>query len=373
MSTSHQQDAALAVAGEVRVPGWVRALPLLLVAVDLVAEYLASAHIAAGFPLVLLPVVVAFGYGPGAVALSAAGTVGIQLLMAERVGHLTEQHHVWTYLATALAGVLGAALAWQRIRQERDLVRVRSIAEALQRTVLHPVPARSGGLRTAGIYRAAQAEVPIGGDLYSICETRHGTRVLLGDVRGKGLEAVRTVADLLGSFRAVAHETESLAELAELLDRQLQREAGDREDLELFATATLLQHDPATGRCLLVNRGHHAPLLAGPDGVHPVDAPEQLPLGFGALAAGPPVEPTAFALRPGHTLLLFTDGLSEARDPAGAFYPVADRAAALGDTDPDRLIAHLDQDVRDRCGPLADDLAVLALTPAGPGGDTPSD
>ncbi|WP_457029501.1 PP2C family protein-serine/threonine phosphatase [Kitasatospora sp. P5_F3] len=369
-------SAPVGALSRVRTPRWVRALPVLLVAVDLIAEYVASAHIAAGFPLAVLPVLVAFGYGPGAVALSTVGAVALQGAMAQRVGHLTEQHHVWIYLATALAGVLGTVLSWQRNRQEHDLVQVRSVAEALQRTVLHPVPPRSGGLRTAGLYRAAQAEVPIGGDLYSICETRYGTRVLLGDVRGKGLDAVRTVADLLGAFRAVAHEAEHLDDLADLLDRQLQRVAGDRDDQELFATATLLQHDPGTGRCLLVNRGHHAPLLIGPAGVRAVDAPEQLPLGLGGLSLATPAAPVVFTLEPGHTLLLYTDGLSEARDPAGAFYPVAERLTtltALPGTDPEHLVAALDEDVRTRCGPLTDDLAILALTPVGPGSDAPSD
>ncbi|MFJ9519786.1 PP2C family protein-serine/threonine phosphatase [Kitasatospora sp. NPDC101801] len=374
MSTPDPQTTApVGALSGARTPRWVRALPALLVAVDLTAEYAASAHIAAGFPLTVLPVLVAFGYGPVAVALSTFGTVALQGVMAERVGHLTEQHHLWIYLATAVAGVLGAVLSWQRIRQEHDLVQVRSVAEALQRTVLHPVPPRSGGLRTAGLYRAAQAEVPIGGDLYSICETRYGTRVLLGDVRGKGLDAVRTVADLLGAFRAMADETGSLNDLADLLDRQLQRVAGDRDDQELFATATLLQHDPATGRCLLVNRGHHAPLVTGPAGVREVDAPEQLPLGLGGLTAAAPAAPAAFTLEPGHTLLLFTDGLTEARDRAGEFYPVAERLAVLAGTDPEHLVAALDADVRARCGLLTDDLAILALTPLGPGPDGPSD
>ena len=59
-------------------------------------------------------------------------------------------------------------------------------------------------------------------------------------MRGKGLDAVRTVADVLGAFRVVAHETEDLAELAAQLDRQVLRDAAEREDEELFVTALVV-------------------------------------------------------------------------------------------------------------------------------------
>ncbi|WP_441246425.1 PP2C family protein-serine/threonine phosphatase [Kitasatospora sp. McL0602] len=347
-----------------RAPRWVLALPLLLIVVDLVLEFSLPSDVAAGFLLTVLPVVVAFSMRPLVVGLSTVGALALQAVLADRAEHLTEQHHVWVYVSTALAGALGAALSWQRIRQDRDLVRVRSIAETLQRTVLRPVPTHIGGLRAAGLYRPAHADVAIGGDLYEICETRYGTRVLLGDVRGKGLDAVRTVADVLGAFRAVAHETADLGELAELLDRQVLRAAAERGDDELFVTAVLLQHRPGSGRCELVNRGHLDPVLLTPSGVRLVHCPEDLPLGLGQLAAAP-AQTVTLPLPPGHTLLLHTDGVSEARDATGTFYPLTDRLATLPGADPEAVVAFLDQDVRRHSAPLTDDLAVLALTPAG--------
>lgn len=353
-------NAAMTEAG--KVPRWVVTLPLLLIALDLVLEIALPHTVAAGFLLTVLPVIVAFGRRPAMVGIATVAAVALQAALAGRAGHLVEQHHIWIYVATALAGVMGAALAWQRTRQDRDLVRVRTVAETLQRTVLRPVPTHVGGLRAAGLYRPAQADVAIGGDLYEICQTRFGTRVLLGDVRGKGLDAVRTVADVLGAFRATAHETPSLAELAEVLDRQVLREAAERGDEELFVTAVLLQHRAGSGECELVNRGHLAPILLTPDLVQPVSCPEHLPLGLGRLGPGTS-QTTTVSLPPGHTLLLHTDGVSEARDSAGTFYPLADRLSALDATDPENVVAFLDQDVRRHSSPLADDLAVLALTP----------
>ncbi|WP_425268894.1 SpoIIE family protein phosphatase [Kitasatospora cheerisanensis] len=66
-------------------------------------------------------------------------------------------------------------------------------------------------------------------------------------------------------------------------------------------------------------------------------------------------------LPPGHSLLLHTDGVTEARDRDGAFYPLAARLGTLPITDPDTLVAFLDQDVRRHAGTLGDDLAVLAF------------
>ncbi|GLW73044.1 hypothetical protein Kpho02_53430 [Kitasatospora phosalacinea] len=350
-----------AMARALRTPTWVRLLPVLLLVADLVVEWAVPGSVAAGFLLTVIPVVVAFSGGPALVATATCVTVALQTLLALRVGHLTEQHHLWTYLATALAGTVGAGLAWQRRRQARDLVRVRAVADTLQHTVLRPVPARAGGLRTAGLYHPAQADVGIGGDLYEVCETEYGTRILLGDVRGKGLDAVRTVADVIGAFRVAAHETAELGELADKLDRHVRRGAEQDGDRELFVTAVLLQHRPGADEIDLVNRGHLAPLLLAPGSAGTVPCADDLPLGLGHLAPGPAEPPASVPLPPGRTLVLHTDGLTEARDRTGAFYPLAARLTTLPATDPDAVVAFLDHDVRRHAGSLTDDVAVLAF------------
>ncbi|MFI2611054.1 PP2C family protein-serine/threonine phosphatase [Kitasatospora sp. NPDC018619] len=362
MSTSPRPPRP--AAPEPGVPRWVPWLPVLLLVLDLVAEAVVPDAVAAGFLLTALPVVAAFSYGPVLTAVTTVGSLGFQLALALRAGHVDEQHHVWVYIATLLSGVMGTALSWQRTRQNRHLLQARTVAETLQRTVLRPVPERAGGLRVAGLYRPARADTLVGGDLYEVCETRFGVRVLLGDVRGKGLGAVRTVADVLGAFRAASHDTPGLVDLADQLDRAVLRDAADRGDDELFVTAVLLQYRPGSDCVEIVNRGHTTPLLLGGAGIAPVSCAEELPLGLGHL--GPADERSkavAVALPPGHTLLLYTDGVSEARDSTGAFYPLAPRLAALGTTAPERVVSFLAQDVHRYAGPLADDLAVLALTP----------
>jgi serine phosphatase RsbU (regulator of sigma subunit) len=349
-------------------PHWVRWLPALLVLLDLVVEVAFPQATAAGFLLTALPVLVAFGFGPVATAVSGVGALLLQLLLAANAGHLYEHHHLWVYLSTLLAALAGVTLSHQRVRQAGHLVRARTVSEALQRTVLHPVPEHVGGLQTAGRYRAAQAEVAIGGDLYELCDTRYGTRILLGDVRGKGLEAVRTVADLLGAFRATAHEIADLVDLADLLDRQVRRGAVEYGDEELFVTAVLVEHQPGSERLRVVNRGHLDPVLLTGGTVHTLHCRQDLPLGLGHLRDQPAIPPAEVPLATGQTLLLHTDGLTEARDAAGRFYPLTDRLAtrfhARTTVTPEQLVSFLADDVHTHGGPTGDDLALLALSPS---------
>ncbi|MCC9308697.1 serine/threonine-protein phosphatase [Kitasatospora sp. RB6PN24] len=348
-------------------PHWVRWLPVLLLLTDLLIEALFPQATAAGFLLTGLPVLVAFGFGPLPTALSGAGALGLQLLLAARVGHLYEHHHLWAYLSTALAGLAGVMLAVQRVRQARHLVLASTVSEALRRTVLHPVPEQVGELRTAGRYQAAQAEVAIGGDLYELCDTPFGTRVLLGDVRGSGLEAVRAAADLLGAFRATAHEVGQLVELAELLDRQVRRGAVESGDEELFVTAVLLEHRRGADRLDVVNRGHLDPVLLGRAGVRTVHCPQDLPLGLGHLRGRPAPAATGIPFAAGQTLLLHTDGVTEARDRDGRFYPLTARLATRyhhrPSVTPEQLVSFVTEDLVRHAGPARDDLALLALTP----------
>ncbi|MFI6843505.1 SpoIIE family protein phosphatase [Kitasatospora sp. NPDC050467] len=114
----------------------------------------------------------------------------------------------------------------------------------------------------------------------------------------------------------------------------------------------------------MVNRGHVTPLLLSDHGATPVHCPYELPLGLGRLGrpSARRSDPAAVPLPPGRTLLCYTDGVSEARDATGAFYPLAGRLTTLGTATPERLVSFLAHDVHEYAGLFADDLAVLALT-----------
>nr|WP_244190516.1 SpoIIE family protein phosphatase [Streptomyces caeruleatus] len=133
---------------------------------------------------------------------------------------------------------------------------------------------------------------------------------------------------MLGSFRVSAHEWQSLSRLAERLELSIARNspAGDDGDPELFVTALVLEFPPDGGEVRIVDRGHPAPLVVGPQGARRLVTAPGLPLGLGGLAAGGDgADTTAHPLRPSEVLVLHTDGVSEARDADGVFYPVQER------------------------------------------------
>ncbi|RNL74336.1 serine/threonine-protein phosphatase [Streptomyces sp. I6] len=346
---------------------------MVAVAVDVAANLTIGRREPVSFLLVAVPPLAAATRGPRGTALSAAVSLGLQLWMAARLpGHFGEPHHVALYATTLVVGVASIALAWQRERTRRDLIRAHSVAEAMQRTLLRPVPHRLGPVRAAGFYEAGEGGTLVGGDLYDVCETPFGVRAIIGDVRGKGLDAVQTVAAVLGSFRVSAHEWKSLSSLAERLELSIARNspAGGEGDPELFVTALVLEFPPGGGEVRIVDRGHPPPLLIGPRGARRLVTTPALPLGLGGLAPPDGDDTTVHRLEPGEVLVVITDGVSEARNEDGVFYPVLER---LGEhfgggpaPDPEAVVSFVRADSeRWSARSDGDDRAVLALSLAG--------
>ncbi|NGN70124.1 serine/threonine-protein phosphatase [Streptomyces sp. A7024] len=266
-------------------------------------------------------------------------------------------------LVVCTAVVMNRLIAWHN----RRLATARGVAEAAQRAVLPHPPEMLGGLQVAARYVPADADALIGGDMYVAQETQYGVRVVVGDVRGKGLGAVHAVAVSVGVFREAAEDEPCLESLANRLDRAVRRGAQRRQGLaplEGFITAVFAEFDPEAGVVRILSRGHPAPLLLTPDGqVRPV-APEEasLPLGMGDLGDWPD-EIAVAHFPPGASLLFFTDGVTEARDADGVFY---DPEVALRDrafAGPAGLLAALEADVSAHIGGRQqDDMALLALT-----------
>ncbi|MGW0820684.1 PP2C family protein-serine/threonine phosphatase [Streptomyces sp. NPDC002845] len=275
--------------------------------------------------------------------------------------------------AVTVATVAVLALFINRIvrRGRERLASTRTVAEAVQLAVLPTPPPRVGRLEIAARYEAAHSDARIGGDLYAVQETPHGVRLLVGDVRGKGLDAIEAVAVIIGTFREAADDELSLERVAVRLDHVLTREAERQAGLERFEgfTTALLAEVWETGKLRLVNRGHPAPLLLGVDGDVQLLEPSQhaLPLGLGGLrpaSAGDRSGVVEATFPPGATLLLYTDGLTEARAADGTFYDPAARARAedWALRDPGDLLDALLADVGAYTGGrLSDDMALLAV------------
>ncbi|MFF4955348.1 PP2C family protein-serine/threonine phosphatase [Streptomyces chattanoogensis] len=359
-------------AGRTSVRRWclrhLQLLPLVLLVAGALLDYNTSPHFSAEAFYTAAPMTAAALLSLRATILAGLGACAADVALLIHFGFMDDSggRSELAAVATvsAFAIVVNRLMYYSNVR----LQSARRIALAVQRAVLPQLPATVGPLRIAVRYQAAVKDAQIGGDLYSAQDTPYGVRCLVGDVRGKGMGAVKVVAVAMGVFREAAEEESTLVGVAARLERALIRERERRtgpERTEGFVTAVLVEVPHCGDELRLVNRGHPAPLLLHAGRVRRAEPSEPaLPLGLAELGAGQDRTDTV-PFPPGATLLLYTDGLTEARNRAGDFY---DPAAGLTGRDlpgPDALLDTLLTEVsRHAGGRITDDMALLALTRA---------
>lgn len=323
--------------------------------------------------LVFLPAIVA---GVGTVGQTTAISVWTLLVATAAFAYRDGVSEDGTYslLVTAAFGAVSIAACWYRIRRgeeahqrhfrEEELRRLRSTAAELQRLILRALPTRIDGLVVDGRYRPVEEDRMVGGDVYEVVRSPHGLRVLVADVQGKGLPAVGAAFSVLGAFRSVAYRKADLLELVDAMDdavMQYNSYAREVEEPERFVTAVILDID-RRDRVRVVNCGHVPPHLVGPGGTGAAAKIDPgTPLGLATFVPEPrTVE--EFDLPPDTTLLLCTDGVTEARNRDGEFYPLDQRLSTWQDVPPERIIETLAADLRDFTeGRYRDDVTALTL------------
>ncbi|GHE91487.1 membrane protein [Streptomyces fumanus] len=361
---------APAVPARSRWPAWgrafVRLLPVLLIAVAVAYDCLTPRYFTAGPLYTAAPLVAAPLYSRRGTLLTGVAVVAavISLQVTYGVAHYADSITELVTITT-VAGLAVFVNSFVRRTDER-LASAREIAEAAQRAVLPEPAERIGGFEIAACYEAAQADAFIGGDLYAVQDSPRGIRIIVGDVRGKGMGAVAAVAVVIGAFREAAEQEATLEAVAQRLERALAREGTRREGLDAFegfTTAVLAELPHGDGTVRIVNRGHPPPLLLYADGTLRALAAREtaLPLGMGELGVWPDRADEA-AFPGGATLLLYTDGVTEARDARGVFYDPEERLAGRSFRHPADLLDALAEDVRRHSGGgMADDMALLAV------------
>lgn len=260
-----------------------------------------------------------------------------------------------------IAGVtaVGVVASAGRQRREQQLSDIKAVAEIAQAVLLRPAPSEVPGARIAVRYISATAAARIGGDLYEVIATPSRVRLIVGDVQGKGIAAVRTASLVLGAFREAAYEAGELAEIATRIEQSMRNQGAEQE----FVTAVLAQITPGSGVIEVLSCGHPPPLLAHRGDVGFADPPSPgLPLGLGDLSEDPRAA-HSWPFSPGDQVLFYTDGISEARDKAGAFYPLAQQCGQfLAAEDPEAALDLLADQVARHVGhKLTDDAAMLLV------------
>ncbi|MGW2558966.1 PP2C family protein-serine/threonine phosphatase [Streptomyces sp. NPDC001514] len=346
------------------------AVPIALIALVTVVDILAPPEVHLGPFLVAAPAVTASFAGARTTAFVGALAVLAQVVVAMARTNLTDLNHSFQIIALILISGFVTFFAHLRERHEKELTQLRTVAQATQQVVLRPLPQRIGPLRIASVYLAAESEAQIGGDLYAAARTADGTRFVIGDVRGKGLEAIGDAALLLGAFRGAAHHQADLSVLVAHLEGTVSSDLDDPgafgDDIEdrgeAFITAAVLDVPDKEPDLRLINCGHPPPLLLRDGLVVPLDVRHRVPpLGLTEFVQCDLSEET-FAFEPGDIVLLYTDGVIEARDRAGTFYPLEERVITWSARGPHALLSRLCSDLlRHAGGHLGDDAAMVAI------------
>ncbi|MFF8096420.1 SpoIIE family protein phosphatase [Streptomyces sp. NPDC016675] len=263
-----------------------------------------------------------------------------------------------------------------RARQEADTERdrLRTLATTLQRTLLPPALDDVPGLDVAAHYHIASVD-EVGGDFYDLFPLTQGTwGLFLGDVCGKGAAAAAITSLARYTLRAAAVYDPDPAAVLRNLNTVLNHEYNGYDPrfcTVIFGLLTPVGEQGAF-RITLASGGHPPALLLRADG-----SADYLPTPGGQLVGVLPdahIATTTVRLDPGDTLLLYTDGLTEAHtDQAGGRYgdeALVDFARSLAPTTASGAIQAL-SDLLDALGTgVDDDTAVLAINvPRPPGGE----
>lgn len=212
-------------------------------------------------------------------------------------------------LTMELAGRAGASLDNARL-----YAREREGALMLQRSLLPQHVPSPPGVRVGYRYVPGSSGTEVGGDWFDVVPLAGGrVALVVGDVMGHGLRAAATMGRLRTAVRTLAAldlpPDELLRRVNDLADDLAQ---GPEEPL--MATCIYAVYDPSSRRCTLAKAGHVPPILitGSPDGrrrARPLDLPSGAPLGVGGVV----FESMDFEVEDGAVLVLYTDGLIEAR------------------------------------------------------------
>ncbi|MCX6377052.1 MAG: SpoIIE family protein phosphatase, partial [Armatimonadetes bacterium] len=235
------------------------------------------------------------------------------------------------------------------------------IADVLQRTFLSTTTVVTERFEIAQVYEPAMNEALVGGDFYDVIEMPdQKIGLVIGDVSGKGLAAAVHTAMVKFSLRAYAAENHSPATVLQLIDRTLSSESG----AETFVTMFFGVLDTNTGELVYASGGHEPPVYAC-NGTFLTLPPTGPAIGLGI---NHPFGEGRIVLEKGSTLLLYTDGISEARQGHTflGIQGIGDEllACELKDTGSVARCVH-EAAVNFAGGELRDDAAILAIRAVG--------
>jgi serine phosphatase RsbU (regulator of sigma subunit) len=255
-------------------------------------------------------------------------------------------------LALSVAAQAALALDNARLYQQQ-----KQFADTMQRSLLPRSQPQLPGIEVGDVYESS-ARVDVGGDVYDFLTLADGRlAVVLGDVTGHGIDAAADMAMAKFVFRSLAREHPEPGDFLAAANDVVCGEIASGK----FITMLYLTIDPETGEIACASAGHPQPRIVEPSGAVRPLAPSGLVLG---IEAGQRYEETRERLTPGAAVVVYTDGVLEARR-GGELYGNQRLDALLAER-AELPAAQIAREIVDDCkrfsgGELVDDCAVVVI------------
>jgi PAS domain S-box-containing protein len=258
-------------------------------------------------------------------------------------------------LARQLADRAAIAVDNARLFRERS-----RIARTLQESLLPPTLPELPGIDVGARFHPAGEGYEVGGDFYDVFDVGGGSfGVVIGDVQGKGPDAAAVTALARYTVRANAMHDRSPAGVLRSLNDAMQAQGGERR----FCTVAYARIDPTTAgaRVTVASGGHPLPLVLR---AHGESREAGVPGTLLGVVADPEIMDSSVDLEPGDAIVLYTDGVTEARAPKRV-YGAGDLAGFAGDHERLRAEAIAERIERGALsagsGEQRDDIAIVVL------------
>ncbi len=287
--------------------------------------------------------------------MSGAERLGIlELVVPDASGRLDAEARLLATLISQLVLTLGASSdMYAQLRRRRSM----TLAAEIQWNLLPPLTFADSRVVIAG---ALEPAYEIGGDTFDYAVNGDTVDLMVLDAIGHGLGAALLASAAVGAYRHARRGQLSLPDAASMLDQVI----AEQFDAEKFATAVLAQLDTSTGRLRWLNAGHPDPMvLRHGHLMRPPGCPPDLPLGLQTNKR----QTCELELQPGDRVLLYTDGIIEARSPDGEFFgeqQLSDfviRSAGAGFPAPETLRRLMRELLTHQADQLQDDASIVVV------------